>query len=390
MAIQLFKCKIHEESIENVNKVLRSGWTALGPTVAKFEEEFAKYVNAPYAVAFNSCTEALRASVVLANLPKDSYVISTPLTFVSTNHAILYAGLQPVFADIDFFTGNISADSISDILSNDEDIGPKVSAIMVVHYGGSPVDLDMIYNLAETYGIPIIEDAAHACGAEYRGNKIGCHWSTYTNFSFHAVKNMPTGDGGMLTTNDQEIAERAKQLRWLGINKSTADRTSGTLYSWKYDCNVLGFKSGMNDITAAIGLGQLKYIDEDNAYRGKLVELYETSLRGANERLGFEYVSPLLRLFDTKSSHHLMAVTFKNSKYRDKVMIKLKENDIQFGMHYTPNYMYPMYWSCYKEDGCKNVESFYRRALTLPLHLELEEEDVIKICNVIENTAKDN
>ncbi len=381
--IPLFKPMIRPESIEGCVEVLRSGWLGLGPKVKEFEGKFAEYVGNHYAVGLNSGTAALQLAVICADLPKGSYVITTPLTFVSTNHVILQAGLKPVFADVEYWTGNISVPSIESILE-DQFFKKNVSAIMVVHYGGQPVDMDNIYTIAQDNGLEVIEDAAHACGAKYGNDKIGSHHSKLVAFSFHAVKNLPTGDGGMLVTSDKEIAERAKKLRWLGINKSTADRTDTSKYSWEYTCDEVGFKCHMNDIQAAIGITQLKYLDEDNESRRNLVDHYKERIGRIDDLV----ISHLTYFKERKSSNHLMVALCKNSIVRDTIMTTLASNGIHTGVHYTPNYYYPMYKDVYRENGCTQTEHFFRRAVSLPLYPELTIDEVDKIMDIIQEVLE--
>ena len=369
--IQLFKPYICDEAKVNVLRVLDSGWIGLGPEVEAFEKEFASYIGTGYAVAFNSCTEALRVAVhhlESHNKCHNKLAISTPNTFVSTNHVLLQNGYEILFADIDPSTGNMDLDSVERLLSN---YHPNL--IMAVHYGGQSLDTDRLYKMAGEEGIEVIEDCAHACGSTYKKLKVGS-WSWLACFSFHAVKNLPTGDGGMLVTYDKWVVEKAKKLRWLGIDKSTTDRTKGDGYSWEYDVPELGYKSHMNDITAAIGRAQLRIVDLGNKRRQELVNLYRKGLDGC------ETVQPLVQSTDSQSSNHLMVVRCKN---REKVIQSLKENNIQFGCHYKPNYLYPMYQKFERENGCKGMEKFYREALTLPMHLFLMDKDVEQICEVI-------
>jgi len=367
--IQLFKPYICDEAKNNVPRVLDSGWIGLGPEVEAFENEFASYIGTGYSVAFNSCTEALRAAVFCLE-DKNKLAISTPNTFVSTNHVLLQHGYEIVFSDIDPTTGNMDLDSVERILCN---YHPNPKTIMVVYYGGQPLDIDRLYKLAGEYGVEIIEDCAHACGSTYKNVRVG-RWSRFACFSFHAVKNLPVGDGGMLVTYDKSVADKARQLRWLGIDKSTADRTTENGYSWEYDVPELGYKSHMNDITAAIGRAQLKKVNLGNKRRQELVDLYRKELDGC------ETVQPLVQSSDSQSSNHLMVVRCKN---REKVIQALNENNIQFGCHYKPNYLYPMYQRFERENGCQGMEEFYQQALTLPMHLYLRDHDVEQICKVI-------
>jgi perosamine synthetase len=195
--IQLFKPYMSEESIKSVTEVLRSGWIGLGPKTAEFERAFAEYTGAKYAVGVNSATAALHLATIVSGIGPGDEVLTTSLTFVSTNLAILYQKAKPVFVDVDPRTLNLDLGKAESLVS------PHTKAIMVVHYGGNPMDIDALYAFAARYKLAVIEDAAHACGASFRGRRIGSFGLTC--FSFHAVKNLPLGDGGMLTTNDTAL-----------------------------------------------------------------------------------------------------------------------------------------------------------------------------------------
>jgi perosamine synthetase len=381
--IQLFKTKIHEEAIRNVEEVLRSGWVGLGPKVEEFEKKFAEYIGAPYAVAFSSATAALHVAVRLLNLRPGADVITTPLTFVSSNHVLLYENLTPIFADIDIQTGNLSLDSIRKACRLhtipkviDKTFHPRV--LMFVHYGGNVGDLDLLYEIAQEYKLTIIEDCAHAAGAMYcrhhsdHQERVGAR-AKLACFSFHAVKNMPTGDGGMLTTTDEEFAHRAKTLRWLGVDKSTADRT-GPTYGWRYDVKEVGFKSYMNDITAALGLGQLPHLDTDNTLR---VGIYET------------YKNAGLPMLPSKPgyAHHLAVMLAETAEQKEKIQKSLTEDNIQHGCHYLPNYYYSMYKDNIRIDGCHNTEDFYNRCISLPNHLYLQPEDLMQVVDTVKEVV---
>src|SRR3990172_8040445 len=260
MKIPLFKPVIREEAIEEAANVLRSGWLGLGPKTVEFEEKFAKYLNIPYCVGLNSCTSALHLGLKLLNMPEGAEVISTALSFIATNHVIHYEKCKPVFADIQPDTGNLDVKSVAKRISE------HTKAIILMHYGGYPCDLDEFYALSRDYNIPIVEDCAHACGAVYKGIKIGSYGDIHA-FSFQAVKNLPMGDGGALTVRSSDYHKRLRKLRWLGIDKDTYSRDQNNSYKWQYDVTEVGYKYHMNDIEAAIGLVQLKFLDADNARR---------------------------------------------------------------------------------------------------------------------------
>ena len=355
MSIPLFRPNISEEAIGAVGDVLRSGWLGLGPRTAEFERAFAGYVGSPHCVGLNSCTSAIHLALHLLGLPRGSEVITTALTFVSTNHAILYGGLVPVFADVDRASGNLSPSSVK------ERITGRTRAIIVVHYGGFPADLDELYEIAREQDIRVIEDCAHACGSVYRGKRIGSHGDFHA-FSFHAVKNLPMGDGGALTVSSASDDERLRRLRWLGIDKDTFRRTSRDAYDWEYDVPEVGFKYHMNDIQAAIGLAQLKLLDKENARRREIADIYRHELSGAH------VILPPQR-GDRESSYHLFPVL---AEKRDDLVRKLRSRGIGTGVHYRRNDEYPMY----QRADLPNVEYFASREISLPMHMCLSDDDV--------------
>jgi len=369
LKVQLFKPNISETAIKAVAEVLKSGWIGLGPKVAEFEERFADYVGAKCAVALNSGTAALHLAVVVSGIEEGDEVITTPLTFVSTNHVILYQRAVPVFADIDPKTYCISPQSVERMVTK------KTKALMCVHYGGHPCDLDRLHEIANKHNLKVIEDAAHACGSSYKGRKIGS--SGLACFSFHAVKNLPTGDGGMITTNDEELCQRLRKLRWLGIDKDTYARTekdSGKVgaYAWEYDVPEVGFKYHMNDITAAIGIEQLKLVEEHNAYRRQLAEIYTQGLHHP-DIISLPYVSA-----EVVTSQHLFVIQVKR---RDELVTKLKANDIVPGVHYIPNNVFPMYQSCRAD--AKAAMEISKNVVSLPMHTLLSSEDIRRAVNII-------
>lgn len=355
--IDLFKPNITEESIALAGDVLRSGWIGLGPKTKEFETEFAKYVGVRYCVALNSCTSALHLAVKLLDLPKGSEVITTPMTFVSTNEVILYEGLKPKFVDIEYGTLNLDYKKVAKAVNH------KTRAIMCVHFGGQPCDMDELYSL----GLPIIEDAAHAAGASYKGKHVG-YTNNLTCWSFHAVKNLPMGDGGAITTCNEKYYNRLLELRWMGINKSTYAR-SNKGYSWRYDVNGIGYKYHANDISCAIGLGQLKVLDAHNKRRQEIVDYYMTHLDTSIVTLP-EYKS------DRISSNHIFHVKVEN---RDELLDYLDKNGVSCGVHYFPNNKYPIFPNT-KLPVCDDVAP---KIISLPLHTLLSDEDVETVCKLI-------
>ena len=365
--IQLFSPYICDEAKAAAIKVLSSGWIGLGPKTEEFEREFAKYCGAKYAVAVMSATAALDLAVRSLDLLPGDEVITTSMTFVSTNHVLLYSGLTPVFVDIDPTTLNLDLDLIEDSIT------PKTKAIMVVHYAGNPLDLDKLYTIAKKYKLAVIEDAAHACGASYKGRKIGAYGLTC--FSFHAVKNLPIGDGGMITTGNRTTYERLLKLRWLGIDRSTYDRHTSNDYKWEYDVRELGTKSHMNDIVAAIGLEQLKHLDEWNGFRKDCVRRYRQNLDSCVE---FLRPQPF-----TVSSNHLCVIKTDN---RSQLIEALRQKGIEAGVHNKPNHFYTLY-SKFISKGLDATEQVYPKIVSLPLHLGLKPEDINQITRTIKSVV---
>ena len=376
--IQVFKPKIRtDEVIQELKKILDTGWIGLGPKTKEFEQEVGKYLNCSNFIATNSCTSALYLAIKCLNLPAKSKIITTPITFVSTNSVILYEGHLPVFCDVEPLTGNISVDSIEKAIKFHNG---EIKAIMLVHMGGYPCDMDKINEIAEKNNIKIIEDCAHAFGATYKGKTIGdssnvCVWS------FQAVKNLPVGDGGGISTKDEKMAERIKRLIWLGIDKTTIERSSldsiKQSYNWDYDVTELGFKYHLNDIISTIGLIQLKHIGEDNARRKEIVNFYKTHLN--KDKCTFPEYN-----LDRTSSYHFFPLFFEN---RGDVYKRLSENEIYPGMHYKRNDQYELF-APYKGLICGELTAakmYQEKELTLPLHMFLTNNDLEKIVDVINN-----
>lgn len=306
-----------------VATVLDSGWWAQGARVKEFEEKFAEYAHVKYAVATNSCSAALDIAVKVAPLGEE--VTVTPLTFVSSALAILHNNKKVKFVDI-----------------NPETLCTDKADIQVLYAGNN-------------VGEGIIYDMAHFGGGYHKG-LISC-------WSFHAVKNLPTGDGGMLTTNDEEIYRRAKALAWCGIDKSTFDRSQDT-YSWDYDIKEVGWKANMNDITAAIGLEQLKQLPERNAHRAKVAQWYDMHLSD-NVKRPFP-----------STTWHMYVIQVED---RDGLYDKLSQMGISAGVHYKPLYKYPIF----PQTELPETEKVWKKLITLPLHIEISQIDVRRICNVV-------
>jgi len=380
--IPLFKSLVSHRAKKEVARVLDSGWIGLGPEVALFEREFAKYVGCKHAIALNSGTEALRLAVHywcpsfdsgfgVGLKIRNTKVLTTPNTFVSTNHVLLQNKFWPIFADIDPNTGALDLDSVRRMCRKYDPGG-----LMVVHYGGMPIDLDGLYSIVKEFDLGLIEDAAHACGAAYRGFKIGGTGQT-TCFSFHAVKNLNIGDGGMITTEDDDFAKFCHNMRWLGIDKSTISRASDKQYSWDYDVTDLGYKAHMNDIMAAIGRVQLRELDMYNQWRTRIHDQYVNELKG---------VQFLSKPKNATSAHHLMVI---RSPKKQEICSALQNAEIGFGYHYKPNYLYKIYEAYSKDGEMKGMEEFYKTAISLPMNLFLRHGiEIPFICKTINKVTE--
>lgn len=355
--IQVFKPYYDQQEIDAVAEVIRLGWVGLGPKTAQFEKEFSKFIGVDYCIGLNSCTAALDMSLKLLGVNHGDEVIVPTMTFVSTAHCVAYNLATPIFADIDENTLNIDIEDVARKISS------RTKAVIPVHYGGRPVDIDKLR--AAIGNIPVIEDCAHACGAKYKGKSagslgmIGC-------FSFHAVKNLAMGEGGAITLNDGEMALRAKRLRWLGIDKGTWDRTKlDRSYWWKYNVDEIGLKSHLNDIFAAIGLVQLRKLERANMRRREIVNLYRDGLKNVEE-----IEMPPEDGGDFISAWHLCEIKVEN---RDELSVFLMDKKIGTGVHYKPIHLYRCYGN---RPTLLKAERVFPKILTLPLYPGLSDEEV--------------
>lgn len=361
--INLFKPDMGDEEIQAVAEVIRSGWIGLGPKSVEFEREFSRYIGVEHAVGVNSCTAALDLALKLLKIKNGDEVIVPAMTFVSTAHAVAYNLARPIFADVN------TADRNIDLTDVERKITSRTKAIIPVHYGGRPADLDGLRQVAGS--IPIIEDAAHASGAVYKGRHIGGS-GNLACFSFHAVKNLAMGDGGALTTNDEQFIERAKRLRWLGIDKGTWDRTgTDRSYWWEYVVDEIGLKCHLNDIMAAIGLVQLKKLDKMNERRREIKNIYMKEMKDIEQ-----IVFPIDDDEDHKSSWHIFSILCKR---RDELSVFLQKKGITTGVHYKPINLYKCYGNI---THLPKAESIFPELLSLPMYSSLQDEEV---CFVIES-----
>jgi perosamine synthetase len=360
--IPVFKPSFGDEEFTQVRQALESGWVGLGPKVAEFERRFAAYIGVPHGVGLSSGTAALDLAMRMAEV-QEREVITTPLTFVSTNHAILYNGGIPVFCDIEPDTLNIDARKIEALVT------PRTRAIMVVHYGGHACEMDAILEIAQRHRLVVVEDCAHATGGEYRGRRLGS-LGDFACFSFHAVKNLAMGEGGLVTARREPDDALLRRLRWVGISKSTWDRSdqSSKRYSWYYDVAELGFKCHLNDIAAGIGLAQLDKLERTNARRRAITEAYNAAFKDLDW-----LETPVVKVYAGSSYHNYVVRT----SHRDRLHTHLAERGISTSVHYVPNHHYDLY----KPFGADVpvCDEVWTRILTLPLFPDLAEVDVARV-----------
>jgi dTDP-4-amino-4,6-dideoxygalactose transaminase len=362
-----------DEILAGIRVCLEKGWTGLGFKTVEFEDAWKAYTGMPHAHFLASNTVGLHLALNLFRNQegwKDGdEVITTPLTFVSTNHAILYERLKPVFADVD--------ESLClDPASVEARITPRTKALIFVGIGGNIGQYNKIVALCAKRGIKLILDAAHMAGTFVDGRQVG-HEADCTVFSFQAVKNLPTADSGMICFNKPEADKFVRELSWLGINKDTYQRFQGGSYRWKYDVPNLGFKYHGNSIQAAIGLVQLKYLEEDNGRRRRIAEIYDGLLKDVPEAV------PVRHSTECVSSRHLYQIRVKN---RDAVLQHFYENEIFPGVHYVDNTEYPMY--AHGKGTCPNAHAASDEVITLPIHLKLTDEECRKVVEVLSAGVK--
>jgi perosamine synthetase len=365
--IQLFKPFFGKEELEALREPFEAGWIGLGPKTAKFEKKFAEFIGVKYAVGVNSCTAALDLALKLLEIRHGDEVIVPTMTFVSTAHVVAYNLATPIFADVDEKTLAIDLEDVK------RKITLRTKAIIPVHYSGRPCDMDALKKIVSNK-IAIIEDAAHACGAEYKGKKCGS-LSDIGCFSFHAVKNLAMGDGGALTLNNKEMYERAKRMRWLGIDRGTWDRTKvDKSYWWEYLVDEIGLKCHMNDIQATIGLVQLKKLESMNKRRREIVKMYNEGLKN------IDWIeTPPEDTNNYKSSWHIYCIKVSGVD-RNDLSAYLEKNGIWTGVHYKPIHMYPCYGN---KPSLPVAERVFKKILSLPMHPGISDNDVKRIIETI-------
>jgi perosamine synthetase len=365
---------ISEEEIEEMVDTLRSGWLSMGPKTIRFEEEFNKYIGSKKSVAVSSWTAAGHLTLEAFGIEKGDEVIVPTMTFPATAEIVCYFGAIPVIVDVDKDTLNISLEEI------EKAITPKTKAIIPVHYGGQPCDLDEIQEIAKIHKLKVLEDAAHSLPATYKGKKIGTI-SDVTCFSFYATKTLSTGEGGMICTNDQEIAERCAIMRLHGINRDAWKRYSES-GSWYYEVVAPGYKYNFTDLQASLGLPQLKKVDTMWEWRKKISSRYFEGFKDL-DLLTLPFIKD-----DRESSWHLFPVRLNLemlTKNRAQIIDELKKHNIGVGVHFMPVHQHLYYSETFKLDD-KNypvASATFPRLMSLPIYPGMTDNSVEKVISTV-------
>ena len=372
---------ISEENIKAVVEVLRSDYLTQGPAVPVFEQAICDYTEAKYGVAVNSGTSALHIACLALGLGKGDWLWTTPITFVASANCGLYCGAKVDFVDIDPITWNLSAEKLEEKLKEAEREGKLPKVVVAVHLCGLSCDMEKISNLSKQYGFSIIEDASHALGGQYQEKNIGNgQYSDISTFSFHPIKNITTGEGGMAVTNNPQLAEKMRRLRSHGITGDPALMTHSKDGLWYYQQIELGFNYRMSDVHAALGISQLKRLDEFIANRRSIAKRYDQALSGlslqlpSKSKMNSDYSS---------SAYHLYIIRLQNSQEkndRKTVLEALRDKDIQAHVHYIPLHTQPYYQQFgFKEGDFPEAEKYYSEVMTLPIYSAMSnaEQDTV-------------
>ena len=369
---------IGAEEINEVVDTLRSDWITTGPKTKRFEADFARYLGAPAALALNSCTSALHLALIVLGVGPGDEVITTPMTFAATVNVIEHVGARPILVDVEPDTLNINPTKVEAAIS------PRTRAILVVHYAGHPADLDPLNNLASRRGLAVIEDAAHALPAKYRGRYVGSSKNPVA-FSFYATKNLTTAEGGMLT-GDPEFIERARVLSLHGMSRDAWKRYDKG-GSWYYEVVAPGFKYNMTDIQASLGLWQLQKLEAFQRRRREVVKAYNEAFKDV-DALELPVERP-----EVEHAWHLYVLRLRLDTLRinrDQFIEELKARNIGTSVHFIPIHLHPYYRDKYgyKPEDFPVAYSNYLRMLSLPLSPRMTDQDVADVIEAVLDVVK--
>lgn len=369
---------IEEDDVQAVTAVLRSDWLTTGPKVVEFEEAFAAYVGTKHAVSFSSGTAALHGAAFAAELKAGQEAITTPMTFAATANCVLYQGAQPIFADVCPDTLNLDPEKAA------EKVNARTRAIFPVDYSGHPADLDPILEIAEKHGVVVVEDACHALGATYRGRRAGsiAHMAV---FSFHPVKHLATGEGGMVTTNEAKLAERLRRFRNHGIASDARQRQASG--QWYYEMVELGYNYRLTDIASALGLSQLGKLSPNLSRRRAIAAHYGEAFRALPG-----VISPQVHP-DVEPAWHLYPIRLRLEELqadRGEIFRALRAENIGVNVHYIPVHLHPFYRNQFGYRGGEYpvAENAYVRLISLPMFHGMSDGDVEDVVNAVRKVVK--
>jgi perosamine synthetase len=379
--LPFFRPSLSEAEIAAVVDTLRSGWLTMGPKTQAFEREFARFVGSPSAIAVNSATSGLHLAINALGIGPGDEVLVPTLTFASTAATVLHAGARPRLVDCEPDTLNISVADVA------RQCGPRTKAIIPVHFAGHPCEMDEIQDLARERGLAVIEDAAHALPASYRGRSIGS-LGTVTVFSFYATKNLTTGEGGMITTSDATLAERIRSRRLHGMTRDAWKRYSAE-GTWRYDVAYPGFKYNMTDMNAALGLVQLERLASMQARRQAVVDRYRTALADLEE-IELPTCKPYI-----EHAWHLFVIRLHHDRtriHRDQVIARLTEAGIGTSVHFIPLHEHSYYQETfrYQRSDLPNASKQWERIISLPLFPDMQDSDVDRVAGALRTILEAN
>ena len=374
---------IDNKDIKSVNKILKSQFLTQGPCVEKFENDLKKKTSSKYAILANSATSCLILACRALELKKNDLVWTSPNTFVSTSNSALHCGAKVDLVDIDIETGNISIKSLKEKLLKEKQKNQLPKLLIPVHFAGQPTEQKEIWKLSKKYNFKILEDASHSLGAKHYQENVGsCKWSHIVVMSFHPVKPITTGEGGVALTNMKKLAQKMQLLRTHGVQKNLPIKVKSQIGDWYYDLKELGFNFRLSDIHASLGISQLKKLNYFVNERNKIAKIYDTILKDNQN------IVPLKKMRHNHSSYHLYVIRIISNKLniRNRLIKFLKTKNIFLNVHYIPVH-YHTYYKKFKiiRSSLKNSEKYFSQAISLPMYVGLKKKQQINIVKIINN-----
>lgn len=372
------KQDINQDDIDAVIEVLKSDWLTQGPKINEFETRFAEYCNVPHAVACNSATSALHLACLALDVGPGDIVWTSPVSFVASSNCALYCGASVDFIDINATSGNLCIEALKAKLINAKKQNALPKVLIPVHLAGQSCDMRAIASLADEYGFKVIEDASHAVGAKYENIPVGqCQYSDICVFSFHPVKIITSAEGGMLTTQSSALAKKLTNFRSHGITNQPDQLQQTSHGPWYYEQQTLGYNYRITDIQAALGLSQLKRLDEFVEKRNQLVDIYNQNLP--------QGVTHLTQSQHCYSSYHLYIILLPEGCNQKHIITQLRAKGVYAHVHYIPIHLQPYYQQLgFNKGDFPNAENYYSRAVTLPLHPNLTQQDILFILDTLQ------